>query len=240
MNRTVIVTGASRGIGRAIARCFGKNGYNVLINYKNAKEKAMSLRRQLKSAEIFRADVSVREQVDEMTKFCIDRFGGIDVLVNNAGVAQFKLFTQITDEEWDSMIKVNLTGTFNCCQSVLRYMIKGKKGKIINISSIWGLTGASCEVHYSAAKAGVIGLTKALAKELAPSNIQVNCIAPGVIQTDMTGDLTGEEMLALKNDIPAGRIGVPEDISGCALFLADEKNSYITGQVISPNGGFVI
>ncbi len=240
MKKTVIITGASRGIGKAMAQDFWASGYNVLINYRNSRDKAIALKGQLGGAEIYCADVSCREQVDNMIEFCMNKFNSIDVLINNAGIAEFKLFTEITSEQWDNMINVNLKGTFNCCQSVLKNMLKNKKGKIINISSVWGLSGASCEVHYSTAKAGVIGLTKALAKELAPSNIQVNCIAPGVIQTDMNSNLSQDEIQQLINEIPTGRIGTPQDVASCALFLADEKNSYITGQVISPNGGFLI
>lgn len=242
--KTVIITGASRGIGRAAARLFAENGYNVLINYLSSGEAAESLRGALTSdglsAAAFRADVSLREQVDLMVDACADMFGGVDILINNAAISQSKLFTDITDSEWDEMLRINLKGVFNCSQSALRYMLREKKGKIINISSIWGVAGASCEVHYSAAKAGVIGFTKALAKELGPSNIQVNCIAPGVVETDMLSSYTEEDLAALRNMTPLLRLGTPEDIAYCALYLASDRADFITGQVISPNGGFVI
>lgn len=242
--KTVIVTGASKGIGKSTARMFAKEGYSVLINYLHSETEAFALADELAkrgcTVDTFCADVAIRADVDEMVDYCAETFGGIDVLINNAGISQSKLFTDISSCEWDNMMNTNLKGVFNCCQSVLRYMLKNKKGRIINISSIWGMTGASCEVHYSASKAGVIGFTKALAKELALSNIQVNCIAPGIIETDMLGHLSQEDIDELKNDTPSGRIGKPDDIASCALYLADERSSFITGQVISPNGGFVV
>jgi len=241
---TVIVTGASKGIGRAIAELFAFNGYNVVANYNNSKEEALSLISYLKSsglsAELFKADVSSRAEVDEMVDFCLDRFGGLDVLLNNAGISQSQLFTDITEREWDNMMNVNLKGVFNCSQSVLRHMLPAKKGKIINISSMWGLVGGSCEVHYSAAKAGVIGLTKALAKELGPSNIQVNCIAPGVIQTEMLSEYSENDIDSLICETPLMRIGQPRNIAHSALFLSGPESDFITGQVLSVNGGFVI
>ena len=166
--------------------------------------------------------------------------GGVDVLVNNAGIAQTKLFTDITDDEWNRMISVNLSSAFYCCRSALPYMIRQKYGRIINISSMWGQVGGSCEVHYSAAKAGVIGLTKALAMEEGLSGITVNCIAPGVIKTDMTSHLTDEDLSELKNETPTGTIGTPSDIARAVLFLADEGSSFITGQVLGVNGGFTV
>ncbi len=242
--KTVIITGASRGIGRTTAALFALKGYNVLINYFRSVEEASGLCERLKakglSAELFKADVSERGQVDLMTEYCVGRFGGIDILINNAGMSQTKMFNDISEQEWDGMIGVNLKGVFNCSQSVLKHMISRKSGRIINISSVWGMTGASCEVHYSAAKAGVIGFTKALAKELGPSNIQVNCIAPGVVKTGMLDSFSEEELDALREATPLMRLGRPRDIAGCALFLASEDAGFITGQVISPNGGFVI
>jgi Dehydrogenases with different specificities (related to short-chain alcohol dehydrogenases) len=241
---TVIITGASRGIGRTMAVLFALKGYNVIINYNHSEIRAIHLCNVLKryglSVELCKADVAIRGQVDSMIDFCIERFGSLDVIINNAGISQSKLFTDITMEEWDGMMNINLKGVFNCSQSALRYMLKVKKGKIINISSIWGITGASCEVHYSAAKAGVIGLTKALAKELGPSNINVNCIAPGVVRTDMLESYTKEELYDLKDATPLMRLGRPRDIAACALYLASKDADFITGQVISPNGGFVI
>ena len=242
--KTVIITGASRGIGRTTAALFALKGYHVLVNYFRSGEAASGLCERLRakglSAELFKADVSERGQVDAMTEYCFGRFGAIDVLINNAGISQTKMFNDISVQEWDEMIGVNLKGVFNCSQSVLKYMINRKSGRIINISSVWGMTGASCEVHYSAAKAGVIGFTKALAKELGPSNIQVNCIAPGVVKTGMLDSFSEEELDVLREATPLMRLGRPRDIAGCALFLASEDTGFITGQVISPNGGFVI
>jgi len=244
MKRSVIITGASRGIGRAIAEVMASNGFHVLINYNRSEDAAVELKekliRQGFSADIFKADVSKRCEVDKMVDYCLDRFGTVDILVNNAGVSQSKLFTDITEEDWNMMVDINLKGAFNCTQSILKYLIPKKKGKIINISSIWGITGASCEVHYSAVKAGLIGLTKALAKELGPSNIQVNCIAPGVIQTDMLSEFTEDDLNVLKENTPLMRLGTVWDIAACAAFLVSEGADFITGQVISPNGGFVI
>ncbi|TDT57249.1 elongation factor P 5-aminopentanone reductase [Fonticella tunisiensis] len=240
----IIVTGASRGIGRAIAEAFARRGCSVLINYNQSVESAITLYEKLSSenlsVRLFRADVSRRDEVKSMVDYCIREFGGVDVLVNNAGIAESKLFIDITEEEWDDMMDVNLKGIFNCTQEVLKHMISEKRGKIINISSIWGIVGASCEVHYSAAKAGVIGLTKALAKELGPSNIQVNCIAPGIIKTDMLSPYSEEELEELRQETPLMRLGTAEDIAACALFLASREADFITGQVISPNGGYVI
>lgn len=169
-----------------------------------------------------------------------EKVGAVDVLVNNAGVSSQKLFTDLSDDDWRETIGVNLDGVFYCCREALKPMISKKNGVIINISSMWGETGASCEVHYSASKAGVIGLTKALAKEVAPSNIRVNCIAPGVIMTDMMSDFDEETVSALREETPLGRLGTPEDIAETALFLASDKASFITGQTLSVNGGFVI
>lgn len=242
--KTVLITGASRGIGRETARLFAINGYNVLINYNRSKlpadELCISLKKDGLSADTFKADVSIRTEVDKMTEHCIDKFGSIDVLVNNAGISRISVFGDISEKEWDEVMSVNLKGVFNCCQSVLPHMLNNKKGSIINVSSIWGMAGASCEVHYSAAKAGVIGLTKALAKELGPSNIKVNCVAPGIIKTDMVNSFSEKELNQLKEATPLMKLGESKDIAACMLFLASENADFITGQVISPNGGFVI
>ena len=242
--KTVVITGASRGIGKATAEAFAQQGYNVLINFNKSEKEAMALYDSLKekefSVKLFKADVSNRDEVTTMMKFCIKEFGNIDVLVNNAGICQEKLFTDITDEDWDRMLNINLKSVFICTQEVLKYMLPQKKGKIINISSIWGMVGASCEVHYSTAKAAIIGLTKALAKELGPSNIQVNCIAPGIIQTDMLSSYNEEELNSLRENTPLMRLGSPMDIAMCTFFIASHHADFITGQIISPNGGFVI
>jgi len=242
--KTAIITGASRGIGRAIANAFAENGYNVIINYKSNEEKALSLSGSLKvkglCAEAFRADVGSYSEAKALVDFAYERFGSVDVLVNNAGISQIKLFTDITEDDWSNMISTNLTGVFNCSQHAAKYMISQKSGNIINISSMWGSVGASCEVHYSAAKAGVIGLTKGLAKELGLSGIRVNCITPGVIMTEMMDGFTKEELDSIKEEIPLDRFGTPEDVAEVALFLASDSAKNITGQVIGTNGGMVI
>ncbi|HBH0274996.1 TPA: SDR family oxidoreductase [Clostridioides difficile] len=242
--KTVLITGGARGIGKAMSKAFAKEGYNVLVNFNKSENEAKELYTILNeknfSVKLFKANISNREDVEDMVDYCIKEFGGLDVLVNNAGVSQDKLFTDITDEDWDNMMNINLKGSFYCSQVALKYMISEKKGNIINISSIWGISGASCEVHYSITKAGIIGMTKALAKEVGPSNIRVNSIAPGVINTDMLSGYNEEDIDALVEGTPLMRLGTPEDIANCAIFLASDKSNFITGQVISPNGGFVI
>jgi len=244
MDKNVLITGASRGIGRATAELFSREGYGVAINYNNSADTAHSLVETLRGegahAAAFKADVSDMEQVRAMLGLCGSEFGHIDVLINNAGIAQQKLFTDLTAEDWNRMLAVDVTGVFNCCRLALPAMIARHSGKIINVSSIWGICGASCEVHYSAAKAAVIGLTKALAKEVGPSNIQVNCIAPGIIDTKMNAALTADDKTALCEGTPLGRFGSPDDIASAMLFLASPAADFITGQVLSPNGGFVI
>ena len=196
--KTVIVTGGSRGIGAAIANDLAKAKYNVVLNYNNSEEAAKQIQKELQEEnikiEIFKADVSKREEVKELVKFTLDKFKNIDVLINNAGIDQIKPFMDITDEDWNKMLQVYLNSVFYCSKEVLENMIHNKKGCIINISSIWGITGGSCEVHYSVSKAGIDGMTKALAKELGPSNIRVNSIAPGAIMTDMNKEYTEEEI----------------------------------------------
>lgn len=244
MAKTVLITGASRGIGRATAELFAKQGYNVAINYFNsekaANELAESLRQSGAHAVAVKADVSDMQKVKCMISETEERFGEIDVLVNNAGIAQQKLFTELTADDWKRMFDVDVTGVFNCCRLTLPEMIKRHSGKIINISSMWGVCGASCEVSYSAAKAAVIGLTKALAKEVGPSNIQVNCIAPGVIDTEMNAAFNEDDRKALCEETPLGRFGTPDEIARSVLFLASENADFITGQVLGVNGGFVI
>lgn len=244
MKKTVLVTGSSRGIGRAIAQLFAENNYNVIINYLHAEDDAYalisSLNRQGHKAIAFQADVARADQVKAMFDHAIASFGAIDVLINNAGIAQQKLFTDITEDDWDRMMDVHVKGLFNCCQCALPDMISRKQGKIINISSIWGMTGASCEVHYSTAKAAVIGFTKALARELGPSNIQVNCVAPGIIETAMNASLDENERNILREETPLIRFGTPAEVASAVLYLASENANFITGQVLSPNGGLVI
>lgn len=239
--QTALITGASRGIGRAVARQLAADGFRVIVNYNSSAKAAESLISELNNTfgikcTAIRADVSDREQTEKMFAGA----GGVDVLVNNAGIAQQKLFTDITEQDWDTMFAVDVKGVFHCCQCALPYMIHQKRGKIINISSMWGQVGASCEVHYSAAKAAVIGLTKALAKELGPSNIQVNCIASGVIGTEMNAYLDAETVNGLREETPLGVIGKPEDIAAAVSFFAGEKSDFITGQILGVNGGFII
>ena len=239
MEKTVIVTGASKGIGAASAILFAQKGYNVVINYNESYESANILCRSLVSNGYSvitqKANVANKMEVDIMVKETLYKFGGIDVLINNAGVSLHGLIT-----DTDEIIDVNLKGVFNCCKSVTPVMVNKKSGCIINISSMWGQTGASCEVAYSAAKAGVIGLTKALAKELAPSGINVNCIAPGLIETNMNSNLTVDELNDFVNEIPLGRMGSADEIAAAAYFLASSDAEYITGQVLGVNGGYVI
>lgn len=240
--KTIIVTGGSRGIGAAIVKELAKNNYNVVLNYNNSEESAKQIQRELQERniriEIFKADVSKRKEVKELVKFTLEKFKNIDVLINNAGIDQIKPFMNITDEDWNEMLQVNLNSVFYCSQEVLENMIHNKKGCIINISSIWGITGASCEVHYSASKAAIDGMTKALAKELGPSNIRVNSIAPGAIMTDMNRECTEEEIKEINEQIPLGRFGKPEEIAKSVKWLIEDE--YMTGQVISPNGGWII
>lgn len=239
-----VITGASGGIGSALAETFAKAGYKTALccfqHPEAAVEQATDLREQGYEAEVFWADVSDREQVEEMFGNIVDTFGQPDVLINNAGVASQNLFTDVTEDEYDHIMDVNLKGPFLCMQEVLPGMIYRKSGCIINISSMWGQVGGSCEAVYSAAKAGLIGLSKALAKEEGPSGIRVNCIAPGVINTKMNAMHSEETMRELSDETPLGRIGTPQDIADAALFLASDKASFITGQVLGVNGGIVI
>lgn len=243
---TALVTGGSRGIGRAIVKQLFEQGYHVAINYFRSEEQAVALARELNQntagnrATAVCADVSETLQIEHMFTETKKELGRISVLVNNAGIAQQKLFTDISEQEWDTMFAVNVKSMFLCCQQALPDMIHHKQGKIINISSMWGQIGASCEVHYSASKAAVIGLTKALAKEVGPSHIQVNCIAPGVIQTDINSHLDMNALHQLKEETPLGTIGSVQDIAHMVGFLASEQAAFITGQVFGINGGMVI
>ncbi len=241
--KTALVTGGAKGIGSAICRTLAKDGYKIAINYNSSQNEAVDLKNELSAiteVEIFKADVSDSKQVKEMFSEIEKVFGGVDVLVNNAGIAGQMLFTDITDEMWQKMINVNLSGAFYCCREALKFMINKKSGKIINIASMWGETGASMEVHYSASKAGLIGLTKALAKEVGLSGVTVNAVSPGVIMTDMMNSFSEADIAVLKDETPLNSLGTAENVADAVSFLASEKADFITGQVISVNGGFVI
>lgn len=242
MNKVIIVTGASKGIGKEISKELAKKGNTIIANYnkseKEIKELQQELEKQNIKIDIYKADVSKREEAANLVKYTIQKYGKIDVLINNAGISQIKEFTQITDEDWNNMINTNLNSVFYMSQEACHNMIHNKKGCIINISSIWGITGASCEVHYSVSKAGVDALTKALAKELGPSNIRVNSIAPGIINTEMNAHLSEEEKQNIEEEIPLEKIGRAIDIERCVEWLI--KDEYTTGQVISINGGWNI
>ncbi len=242
--KTVLITGASRGIGAACARRFAGSGYRVALNYCRSEEAAQALAEELRLAggtvELFQADMRDTGQVTHMVDNVLDKFCQLDILVCNAGIARQQLFTDISDQDWRDLFNVNVDGTFRCCRAVLPHFIHRKAGRIITLSSIWGITGGSCEVAYSATKAAIIGLTKALAKEVGPSGITVNCVAPGVIDTDMNGALTAEDLEALRLETPLERIGRPEDVAECVYFLASEGAGFLTGQVLSPNGGILI
>ncbi len=243
MNKCALVTGASGGIGSEIALRLAKDGFNIAACYRSDEDGASQLDFTLTKLgvnhKMYRADVSDYEQMKSVFADAAEYFGGVSVLVNNAGIAQQKLFTDITEEEFDRMTAVNFKGVFNCCKCAVPYMIHEKSGKIINISSMWGIHGASCETVYSATKAAVIGLSKALARELAPSNIQVNCVAPGAIDTKMNNNLSDEEKIAFADEIPMGRFGMPEEIAGIVSFLAGNDSDYITAQVITADGGLI-
>lgn len=242
VNKTVIITGGSRGIGAEIVNLLAKEGYNIVLNYNKSETKAKQIQEKLLKEnikiEIFKADVSKREEVKKLIKYTLEKFKTIDVLINNAGISGQKLFTEITDEEWNTILNTNLNSVFYCSQEALKEMINQKQGCIINISSIWGVTGGSCEVAYSAAKAGINGLTKALAKEVGLSNIRVNAIAPGIIETEMNSQLTKQEKNEIKEEIPLNKIGKPSDIAKCVKWLIED--TYTTGQIISINGGWYI
>lgn len=242
MDKTVLVTGSSRGIGRETARLFGSRGWRVVVNYFHSGFKGLQIVGDLRNigCEAFavEADVANLAQVERMIGEITARYGNVDLLVNNAGYAQQKLFCDITPAEWERMFAVTVTGAYNCIRCVLPSMIARHTGKIINVSSMWGVVGASCETHYSAAKAALIGLTKALAKEVGPSGITVNCVAPGVIDSDMCASLEPAVVAALRADTPLGRLGTPAEVARTICFLAE--NDFFTGQVLCPNGGFAI
>lgn len=242
MNKVIIVTGASRGIGKEIAKELSKKGYTIVANYYKSEEQMISLKNELKSEniniDIFKADISKREETKKLVEYALNKYGKIDVLINNAGISQIKEFTHITDNDWNNMINTNLNSVFYMTQDVCKNMIHNKNGCIINMSSIWGLVGSSCEVHYSVSKAGIDAMTKALAKELGPSNIRVNSIAPGIIKTDMNKELKTIDIKNIEEEIPLQKIGETKDIEKCIEWLIEDN--YTTGQIISINGGWVI
>ena len=236
----VLINGGSRGIGAAMVKLFSKNGWQVAFTYKSSCDEANRLAQECGALAI-QADSADEEAVNRAVDVTLSEYGHIDCLINNAAISSFSLFTDITLAQWNAMLSVNLTGAFLFSRAVAHCMISRKYGRIINISSMWGITGASCEVHYSTAKAGLIGMTKALAKELGPSGITVNAIAPGVIDTDMNRKhLSEEDMVVLENDTPLMRIGSTDDVAATAYFLAGEGASFITGDVLNVNGGYLI
>lgn len=242
MEKVAIVTGASKGIGREIAKELARKQIKVIANYNNSEEDARQLKEELKKEnieiDIFKADLTKREEIKDLVQFTLKKYKKIDILINNAGISEYKIFTEETDEDWNKVINTNLYSAFAMTQEVLTNMIHNKEGIIINISSIWGIIGASLEVLYSISKAGINGMTKALAKELGPSNIRVNAIAPGIIETQMNSKFSTEEINQIKEEIPLGKIGTPSDIAKCVNWLLDDK--YTTGQIISINGGWSI
>ena len=237
--KRVIVTGGSRGIGAEIVRSFAREGAKVAFLYHNSVDAANRVAKETGAIPI-RCDLASCGDTERAIQEAETAVGGVDILVNNAGVASSGVFQDLSQKEWDRLVAVDLTSVYVCCRLLVPDMVRQRYGRIVNISSIWGMVGASCEVAYSAVKAGVIGFSKALAKELGPSGITVNCVAPGVIETDMMNGYDGETKRALASETPLGRLGTPRDIAAAVLFLSGEGGSFITGQVLSPNGGFVI
>lgn len=240
--KTVVVTGASKGIGRAVAKEFANNGYNVVICYNKSVSDAQQLLNEVSQttrAIAVKVDVSNEDDVKNMVEITKKTFGNIDVLVNCAGVSDTRLLIDSTKEDYDFVFDINMRGTYNTCKLVGREMLSNQSGKIINISSIWGVLGGSCESVYSASKGAIIAFTKALAKEFGPNGINVNAVAPGFIQTDMTKNVTEEIRREIMNNSALGRLGTPEDVAGVVSFLASEKSNFITGQVIGVDGGWL-
>ncbi len=235
----VLITGGSRGIGKATVKRFTAEGHTVAFIYKSSDSAAEELSKET-GAFAIKADISSPEQAEKAIQTALSRLGGIDVLINNAGIAEIKLFTDISNESWEKMLGTNLSGAFYVTREASKVMISKKFGRIINIGSMWGKTGASCEVHYSASKAGLRGMTMALAKELGPSGITVNCIEPGVIATEMNACVDEETLKSLTDETPLCRLGKPEDVASLAFFLASDEASFITGQIIGVDGGFAV
>ncbi|NOU76452.1 glucose 1-dehydrogenase [Paenibacillus sp. LMG 31458] len=241
--QTVLITGASRGIGAAIAERFAAVGMNVVIHYRESHEAANEVARSCMKhgAKVLTvsADVKSREQINKMQEKLEQRDMVPDIIVNNAGISHFGMLSDVSEEDWDLVMNVNLKGAFLCTQTFMTAMVKQKYGRIINVSSIWGISGASCEVVYSTAKGGLNAFTKALAKELAPSGVTVNAVAPGAVHTEMMAGFQPEEREAITNEIPAGRFALPDEVASLVYFLALPESGYITGQIISPNGGWL-
>lgn len=236
--KIAIVTGAAKGIGRSIAEELSKQGIKVIANYNTSEKQAKELKEKNPEIDIFQADISKREEAKKIVDYTINKYGKIDILVNNAGISETKLFTDVTDEDWNKIINNNLYSTFCMTQEVLPNMIHNKIGCIINISSVWGIVGSSCESIYSISKAGIDAMTKSLAKELGTSNIRVNSIAPGFIDTDMNKNYSKKDIESIEEEIPLGKIGDTASISKCVNWLVNDD--YTTGQVISINGGWII
>ncbi len=240
--KTVLVTGSSRGIGKAIAMKYAKKGYNVVINCRTNEELLLKVKHEIEGYQTnclaFTGDVGDYQVCEQLFREIKKTFGSLDVLVNNAGISYIGLLTDMTPDEWNMIIQNNLTSVFNCCHLAVPDMVRNQSGKIVNISSVWGVTGASCEVAYSTTKGGINAFTKALAKELAPSNIQVNAVACGAIDTEMNRFLSDEDLLALTDEIPAGRLGRAEEVADF-VYSVTHKNQYLTGQVIQLDGGWI-
>lgn len=243
MKKAAIVTGGSGGIGRAVSAALAREGWLTAVCYNSdrsaAEETVRMIRESKGTAQAFKCDISSLDSIKECVSQVHDIFGRVELLVNNAGIADINLFTQISDERLCELLNVNLLGAMRMTKEVLPEMLHEHNGAVINISSVWGECGASCETAYSAAKAGLIGFTKALAKEVAPSSVRVNCVSCGLIDTAMNAGLSSEDLQAVVEDIPAGRMGTPEDIANAVVFLADERSAYIQGQVIRADGGWI-
>lgn len=242
--KTVLITGSSRGIGAEIARRLSMEDYRIIINYNKSEKEAKALEKEIrnrhKDALAIKADITKSDEVEKMFDEVKKRFKGVDILINNAGISSYKLFQDIDEESWDKIFDVNVKGVYNCIHAALPYMLDKKSGKILNMTSIWGIVGGSMECHYSATKGAINALTKALAQELGYSGITVNAVAPGAVDTTMTNEIGEENLCVLSEDIPMGRLATTTEIAELVSFMVSDKNSYMTGQIISPNGGMIV